>query len=120
MSCDDTKDAVSRLTDSAETAMYEGDGACLLRFYLPDGQTQLHRFSTKFEADGIKFEEPSDQMFSFNSPIGACPTCEGFGKIIGIDEHLVIPNRALSVYDGAVICWRGEKMTSRSSLLTMN
>ena len=106
MSCDDTKDAVSRLTDSAETAMYEGDGACLLRFYLPDGQTQLHRFSTKFEADGIKFEEPSDQMFSFNSPIGACPTCEGFGKIIGIDEHLVIPNRALSVYDGAVICWR--------------
>lgn len=110
MSCDDTKDAVSRLTDSAETAMYEGDGACLLRFYLPDGQTQLHRFSTKFEADGIKFEEPSDQMFSFNSPIGACPTCEGFGKIIGIDEHLVIPNCALSVYDGAVICWRGEKM----------
>lgn len=110
MSCDDTKDAVSRLTDSAETAMYEGDGACLLRFYLPDGQTQLHRFSTKFEADGIKFEEPSDQMFSFNSPIGACPTCEGFGKNIGIDEHLVIPNRALSVYDGAVICWRGEKM----------
>ena len=110
MSCDDTKDAVSRLTDSAETAMYEGDGACLLRFYLPDGQTQLHRFSTKFEADGIKFEEPSDQMFSFNSPIGACPTCEGFGKIIGIDEHLVIPNRSLSVYDGAVICWRGEKM----------
>lgn len=110
MSCDDTKDAVSRLTDSAETAMYEGDGACLLRFYLPDGQTQLHRFSTKFEADGIKFEEPSDQMFSFNSPIGACPTCEGFGKIIGIDEHLVIPNRVLSVYDGAVICWRGEKM----------
>ena len=110
MSCDDSKDAVSRLTDSAETAMYEGDGACLLRFYLPDGTTELHSFSTKFEADGMKFEEPSDQMFSFNSPIGACPTCEGFGKIIGIDEHLVIPNRALSVYDGAVICWRGEKM----------
>lgn len=111
MSCDDTKDAISRLTDSAETAMYEGDGACLLRFYLPDGSTKLHAFSTKFEADGIKFEEPSDQMFSFNSPIGACPTCEGFGKIIGIDEHLVVPNRALSVYDGAVMCWRGEKMS---------
>ena len=110
MSCDDSKDAMSRLTDSAETAMYEGDGACLLRFYLPDGTTELHSFSTKFEADGIKFEEPTDQMFSFNSPIGACPTCEGFGKIIGIDEHLVIPNRALSVYDGAVLCWRGEKM----------
>lgn len=110
MSADDSKDAISRLTDSAETAMYEGDGACLLRFYQPDGSTSLYRFSTKFEADGIKFEEPSDQMFSFNSPLGACPTCEGFGKIIGIDERLVIPNRSLSVYDGAVMCWRGEKM----------
>ena len=111
MSCDDSKDALSRLTDSAETAMFEGDGMCLLRFYQPDGESRLHAFSTKFEADGIKFEEPTDQMFSFNSPVGACPTCEGFGKIIGIDEHLVIPNRALSVYDGAVLCWRGEKMS---------
>ena len=90
--------------------MYEGDGTCLLRAYMEDGGTQLFTFSTKFEADGITFQEPNDQMFSFNSPIGACPTCEGFGKIIGIDEHLVIPNRALSVYDGAVYCWRGEKM----------
>ncbi len=104
------KDALSRLTDSAETAMYEGDGACLLRFYQADGSTSLFRFSTKFEADGITFEEPTDQMFSFNSPIGACPVCEGFGRVIGIDEHLVVPNRALSVYDGAVVCWRGEKM----------
>ena len=79
------KDAVSRLTDSAETAMYEGDGTCMLRFYLPDGTTRLYNFSTKFEADGITFEEPNDQMFSFNSPIGACPVCEGFGKVIGID-----------------------------------
>ena len=75
-----------------------------------DGSTCLYRFSTKFEADGITFEEPNDQMFSFNSPIGACPVCEGFGKVIGIDEHLVIPDRSLSVYDGAVVCWRGEKM----------
>ena len=104
------KDAISRLTDSAETAMYEGDGACLLRFYQADGSTSLYRFSTKFEADGMTFEEPTDQMFSFNSPIGACPKCEGFGRVIGIDEHLVVPNRALSVYDGAVVCWRGEKM----------
>ena len=104
------KDIVSRLTDSVETAMYEGDGACLLRFYQPDGTTRLYRFSTKFEADGITFEEPNDQMFSFNSPMGACPECEGFGRVIGIDEHLVVPNRALSVYDGAVMCWRGEKM----------
>lgn len=110
MSCDDSKDSISRLTDSAETAMYEGDGACLLRFYTADGEIRLHSFSTKFEADGITFTEPTDQMFSFNSPIGACPVCEGFGKIVGIDEHLVVPNRALSVYDGAVMCWRGEKM----------
>ena len=110
MTVDDSKDSISRLIDSAETAMYEGDGTCLLRFYSADGSTQLFTFSTKFEADGIKFEEPNDQMFSFNSPIGACPECEGFGKVIGIDEHLVIPNRALSVYDGAVLCWRGEKM----------
>lgn len=110
MSCDDSKDSISRLTDSAETAMYEGDGACLLRFYTADGETRLHSFSTRFEADGITFTEPTDQMFSFNSPIGACPVCEGFGKIVGIDEHLVVPNRALSVYDGAVMCWRGEKM----------
>ena len=110
MTADDSKETISRLTDSAETAMYEGDGSCMLRAYMEDGGTQLFTFSTKFEADGITFQEPNDQMFSFNSPIGACPTCEGFGKIIGIDEHLVIPNRALSVYDGAVYCWRGEKM----------
>ena len=110
MSCDHAGDVISRLADSAETAMYEGDGVCMLRFYLPDGQTVLHQFSTKFEADGMHFEEPSDQMFSFNSPMGACPVCEGFGKVIGIDEHLVIPNTSLSVYDGAVMCWRGEKM----------
>ena len=111
MTVDNSQATISRLTDSAETAMYEGDGACMLRFYSSDGSTQLFSFSTKFEADGITFEEPSDQMFSFNSPIGACPTCEGFGKIIGIDEQLVIPNRALSVYDGAVVCWRGDKMS---------
>ena len=110
MTASHEKDAMSRLTDSAETAMYEGDGACLLRFYQTDGSTSLYRFSTKFEADGITFEEPTDQMFSFNSPIGACPVCEGFGRVVGIDEHLVVPNRSLSVYDGAVVCWRGEKM----------
>ena len=105
-----SKDAISRLVDSAETAMYEGDGTCLLRFYQADGTTKLHTFSNKFEADGIVFEEPNDQMFSFNSPIGACPECEGFGKVIGIDEHLVVPNRSLSIYDGAIVCWRGDKM----------
>ena len=98
---------ISRLIDSAETAFYEGDGTCMLRFY-PAGL--LYTFSKQFEADGIRFDEPTDQMFSFNSPIGACPECEGFGRVIGIDESLVIPNTSLSVYDGAVVCWRGEKM----------
>ena len=120
MTAGSSKDAISRLTDSTETAMYEGDGLCMLRFYLPDGTTRLHTFSTKFEVDGTKFEEPNDQMFSFNSPIGACPKCEGFGKVIGIDEHLVIPNRALSVYDGAVVCWRGEKMGEWKDALIHN
>lgn len=107
MSCDTAQSVISRLTDSAETAFFEGDGTCVLRFY-PAGI--LHFFSTRFEADGITFEPPTDNLFSFNSPIGACPACEGFGKVIGVDESLVIPNSALSVYDGAVVCWRGEKM----------
>ena len=102
--------AISRLSDSLETAMYEGDGSCMLRFYADDGTSSLYRFSTKFEADGMTFEEPTDQLFSFNSPLGACPECEGFGRVVGIDERLVVPNRTLSVYDGAVVCWRGEKM----------
>lgn len=106
-SVSDEKDDISRLMDSAETAFYEGDGACRLLF-LPSHIT--YDFSTRFEADGITFEEPSDNMFAFNSPLGACPTCEGFGSIIGIDEKLVIPNTSLSLYDGCVVCWRGEKM----------
>ena len=107
MSVDDSKDAISRMTDSAETAFYEGDGLLKLVF-LPGNIT--YEFSTRFEADGIKFEEPNNNMFSFNSPLGACPTCEGFGSIIGIDEKLVIPNSSLSVYDGCVQCWHGDKM----------
>ena len=101
----------SRLVDSSETALYEGDGKCILKFIYSDGrEPEVAEFSLRFEADGIEFEEPSDQMFSFNSPVGACPECEGFGRIVGIDENLVIPNTELSVYDGAVVCWRGEKM----------
>ncbi|MCH5328877.1 MAG: excinuclease ABC subunit UvrA [Coprobacter sp.] len=111
MSCSSGNDTVSRVADSAETAFFEGNGECILKFYLPDGRTEEHRFSKRFEADGIVFEEPNDLMFSFNSPAGACPTCEGFGKIIGIDEDLVVPNKALSVYEDAVMCWRGEKMS---------
>ena len=107
LSVDDAKDVISRLVDSAETAFYEGNGECRLMF-LPSNI--CYDFSTKFEADGMTFEEPSDNLFSFNSPVGACPECQGFGKIIGIDEHMVIPNTTLSVYDGCVVCWHGEKM----------
>ena len=102
-----SQETVTRLLDSAETAFYEGHGACAMKFM---DEEQMHTFSVRFEADGMEFEEPSEQMFSFNSPIGACPECEGFGRVVGIDENLVIPNKSLSVYDGAVFCWRGEKM----------
>lgn len=107
MSVSREKDALSRLADSVETAFFEGDGECLLRFY---PARMLHRFSIRFEADGRQFREPDDQMFSFNSPVGACERCEGFGRVIGIDEHLVVPDSSKSIYDGAVVCWRGEKM----------
>lgn len=109
LSVDNSKDTLTRLTDSCETAFYEGDGNMQLMI-LPAKLT--YDFSTRFEADGIRFEEPNDNMFSFNSPLGACPTCEGFGRVIGIDEKLVIPDSSLSVYDGCVQCWHGEKMTT--------
>ena len=107
MSVDLSPDGMSRLTDSVETAFLEGKGACRLIF-MPS--MIAYDFSHSFEADGMTFEEPNDRMFSFNSPTGACPECQGFGNIIGIDEKLVIPNTALSVYDGCVVCWHGEKM----------
>lgn len=107
MSVDDSKDAIARVVDSTETAFYEGHGE--MRLLFPPSNI-CYDFSTKYEADGITFEEPSDQFFSFNSPAGACPECQGFGRIIGIDEKLVIPNTTLSVYDGCVVCWHGEKM----------
>ena len=107
LAVDDTKEHISRLTDSVETAMYEGHGECRLVF-LPSNIT--YEFSSRFEIDGMTFDEPSDNMFAFNSPLGACPSCEGFGKVIGIEESLVIPNSTLSVYDGCVQCWHGDKM----------
>lgn len=100
----------SRLLDSIETAFFEGHGKCRLKVWSKDGIKE-HEFSTRFEADGMTFQEPTDMMFNFNNPIGACPQCEGFGKVIGIDENLVIPNKTLSIYDDAVFCWRGEKMS---------
>ena len=108
------KNTIDRLSDSARTAMYEGHGSCIVQFLPTPGiynETTTYTFSTNFECDGMTFEEPSEQLFSFNSPIGACPECGGFGRVIGIDEGLVVPNTELSVYDGAVVCWRGEKMS---------
>ena len=99
-----------RLLDSLETAFFEGHDECILKVWATEGVV-THTFSKRFEADGIVFQPPTDLMFNFNNPIGACSTCEGYGKIIGIDENLVIPNKTLSVYDDAVMCWRGAKMS---------
>ena len=102
-------DELSRLADSVETAFFEGGGASALLVWTDDGVV-LHRFSSRFEADGITFVEPTEQMFNFNNPYGACPVCEGLGRVQGIDERLVVPDPQRSVFDGAVVCWRGEKM----------
>jgi len=109
----------SRMVDSIETAFYEGDNACQIRVFSPEG-SELKLFSKSFEADGLTFDEPTDQLFSFNSPAGACPTCEGFGKIIGIDEDLVVPNKSLSIVDEAIYCWRGDVMSSWKDALVRN
>lgn len=106
----DTKtDTLSRIADSVQTAFYEGKGVCYIRSYLTDKKT-LSEFSDRFSADGIDFEIPTVHTFDFNNPVGACPECEGFGKTMGIDEDLVIPDKNLSVYQEAVAPWRGEKM----------
>lgn len=107
--------AESRLLDSCETAFYEGDGEMQVLHLNSDAPEavngiQTYTFSKRFEADGITFQEPSDQMFNFNSPAGACSRCEGFGRVMGIDENLVIPNKTLSLFEGCVLPWRGEKM----------
>ena len=103
------KSTISRFSDSVETAFLEGNGECVVKFWTDNGIDRA-LFSSRFEADGIVFQEPTDLMFSFNSPVGACPKCEGFGMVMGIDENLVVPDKSLSVYEGAVACWRGEKM----------
>lgn len=109
LTCSADKSTINRLSDSAETAFFEGNGECVLFVYTEKG-VESFSFSNRFEADGITFEEPTELMFNFNSPIGACPKCEGFGKILGIDESLVIPDKSLSVNEECVQCWKGEKM----------
>lgn len=113
------EDSVSRFADSVQTAFSEGKGECIVKILDPD-KTIVESFSNKFEADGIEFEEPTVHMFSFNNPVGACPRCEGYGKIIGIDEDLVIPNKNLSIYEEAIACWRGEKMQEWKDRLIKN
>ena len=100
-----------RIADSAETAFFEGRGECVLLGTDAKGDELRLVFSDRFELDGITFEEPSPNLFSFNDPVGACPRCEGYGNIIGIDADLVVPDRSLSVYEDAVAPWRGEKLS---------
>ncbi len=114
-----TADGLSRAADSAQTAFQTGKGYCQV---VVTGENDIRRvaFSNKFEEDGIQFEEPNEYLFSFNNPLGACPVCEGYSKIIGIDENLVIPNQNLSVYEDAVVCWKGETMKKWKERLIAN
>lgn len=110
LSTSQEKSTLNRFSESIETAFFEGEGECIVRYYT-EKEVETYNYSKRFEADGIQFEEPTEMMFSFNNPVGACPECEGFGKVLGIDEDLVIPNKNLSVYEDAVFCWKGDKMS---------
>lgn len=112
------EELMGRMADSVQTAFYESHGYCLIEY--ETGKKGRRSFSSRFEADGIVFEEPSVNLFTFNNPYGACKTCEGFGQVIGIDEDLVIPNKNLSVYEEAIACWRGEKMSEWNNELLIN
>jgi excinuclease ABC subunit A len=107
----------TRIVDSTESAFFEGHGECIIYDF---DNKKKHVFNNRFEADGITFEEPSVNLFTFNNPVGACKTCEGFGSVIGIDENLVIPNKKLSVYQEAIMPWRGEVMSEWKNQLVMN
>jgi len=120
MSIPTDKAGRSRVTDSIETAFYEGQNSCFIRMFDEQGDSELKPFSKQFEADGLLFDEPTDDLFNFNSPMGACPVCEGYGKVIGIDEDLVVPNKSLSIYEEAIFCWRGEKMSEWKDELVHN
>lgn len=111
------EDNISRIGDSVQTAFQVGHGYC--RIWDPEKE-KAHDFSTRFELDGITFEEPTEHLFSFNNPLGACPVCEGYGMVIGIDEDLVVPNKEVSVYDDAIVCWKGEKMKRWKEKLVMH
>ncbi len=108
---DGEESTANRFADSVQTAFFEGRGYCKLYIEQPNKSYTLHDFSVRFEADGIQFMEPSEHLFDFNNPIGACPTCNGFGNVMGIDADLVVPNKGLCIYEEAIACWRGEKMS---------
>ncbi len=117
----ETEETISRLGDSIQTAFFEGKGDCYVRYKQPDEETETERFfCDRFELDGISFEEPSANFFSFNNPYGACKRCEGYGKVIGIDEDLVIPDKSKTIYEGAIAPWRGEKMREWNEELVKN
>ena len=102
---------LNRFADSVQTAFFEGKGECMLAIQLPNTDQQyIETFSQRFEADGITFMEPSEHLFDFNNPLGACPTCGGYGNVIGIDPDLVVPDKTKTIYEGAIACWKGEKM----------
>ncbi len=115
-----SEDIIKRLSDSVQTAFYEGENSCIIEAHNEKNEKTVKVFSNRFEADGISFDEPSVNLFTFNNPYGACKSCEGFGNVIGIDEDLVIPNKSLSVFEDAVVCWKGEKMSEWKDQLVMN
>ena len=109
---DGEESTLNRFADSVQTAFFEGKGECCLAITaLNATENQIITFSQRFEADGITFVEPTEHLFDFNNPLGACPTCGGFGNVIGIDPDLVVPDKSKTIYEGAIACWRGEKMS---------
>ena len=109
---DGEQSTLNRFADSVQTAFFEGKGECQLAIQRPsDSETVQYIFSQRFEADGIVFMEPSEHLFDFNNPLGACPTCGGHGHVTGIDPDLVVPDKTKTIYEGAIACWRGEKMS---------
>ena len=113
-------DLSTRLYSSIPSAFEKGEGRILIRKEMEEGVVETKKFVSKYEADGISFEKPNEYMFSFNSPLGACPHCDGLGKVSGISEDLVVPDKSLSIYDGAIFCWRGEKMSYFKELIINN
>ena len=119
VSVDESSDNISRIADSVQTAFHSGNGHCQI-VLLTGSKVKREKFSNKFEEGGIDFEEPSEHLFSFNNPVGACPVCEGYSKIIGIDENLVVPDQNLSVYDDTIACWKGESMKKWKERVILN